>query len=388
MDFTPSPTQKSIREAITAIMADFGDDYWLAADRDGRFPEEFYQAIAAGGWLGIAMPEVYGGAALGIAEAAVMMQTIAESGGGMAAASAVHINIFGPHPIVVFGTDEQRAAWLPPLIDGRVKCCFGVTEPDAGLDTGMIRTRAEPVAGGYRISGQKIWTSTAQVADKILLLVRTKEPNPQSRRTDGLTLFYTDLDRTKIEVREIAKMGRSAVDSNQIFIDGLVVPESHRVGEEGKGFSYLLDSLNPERILIAAEALGIGRSALQRAVDYAGSRVVFGRPIGQNQSIQHPLAENWVELEAAELLIAKAAYLYDSGAPAGGLANAAQYFAAEAGFKAATQAVKTHGGMGYAKEYHVERLLRESLIPRLAPVSAQMVLNYIAERELGLPKSY
>jgi len=388
MDFTPSPTQKSIREAITAIMADFGDDYWLAADRDGRFPEEFYQAIAAGGWLGIAMPEVYGGAALGIAEAAVMMQTIAESGGGMAAASAVHINIFGPHPIVVFGTDEQRAAWLPPLIDGRVKCCFGVTEPDAGLDTGMIRTRAEPVAGGYRISGQKIWTSTAQVADKILLLVRTKEPNPQSRRTDGLTLFYTDLDRTKIEVREIAKMGRSAVDSNQIFIDGLVVPESHRVDEEGKGFSYLLDSLNPERILIAAEALGIGRSALQRAVDYAGSRVVFGRPIGQNQSIQHPLAENWVELEAAELLIAKAAYLYDSGAPAGGLANAAKYFAAEAGFKAATQAVMTHGGMGYAKEYHVERLLREALIPRLAPVSAQMVLNYIAERELGLPKSY
>jgi acyl-CoA dehydrogenase len=388
MDFTLSPTQQSIREAITAIMADFGDDYWLAADRDSRFPEEFYQAIAAGGWLGIAMPEAYGGAALGIAEAAIMMQTIAQSGGGMAAASAVHINIFGPHPIVVYGTDEQRAAWLPPLIGGSVKCCFGVTEPDAGLDTGMIRTRAEPVAGGYRVSGQKIWTSTAQVADKILLLARTKAPNPQGRRTDGLTLFYTDLDRTKIDVREIAKMGRAAVDSNQIFIDELMVPESHRIGEDGKGFSYLLDSLNPERILIAAEALGIGRSALQRAVDYAGSRVVFGRPIGQNQSIQHPLAENWVELEAAELLIAKAAYLYDSGAPAGGLANAAKYFAAEAGFKAATQAVMTHGGMGYAKEYHVERLLRESLIPRLAPVSAQMVLNYIAERVLGLPKSY
>ncbi len=388
MDFTLSPTQQSIREAITAIMADFGDDYWLAADRDSRFPEEFYQAIAAGGWLGIAMPEAYGGAALGIAEAAIMMQTIAQSGGGMAAASAVHINIFGPHPIVVYGTDEQRAAWLPPLIGGHVKCCFGVTEPDAGLDTGMIRTRAEPVAGGYRISGQKIWTSTAQVADKILLLARTKAPNPQGRRTDGLTLFYTDLDRTKIDVREIAKMGRAAVDSNQIFIDELMVPESHRIGEDGKGFSYLLDSLNPERILIAAEALGIGRSALQRAVDYAGSRVVFGRPIGQNQSIQHPLAENWVELEAAELLIAKAAYLYDSGAPTVGLANAAKYFAAEAGFKAATQSVMTHGGMGYAKEYHVERLLRESLIPRLAPVSAQMVLNYIAERVLGLPKSY
>jgi len=388
MDFALSPTQQSISDAIATIMADFGDDYWLAADRDGRFPEEFYQRIAAGGWLGIAMPEAYGGAALGIADAALMMQKIAESGGGMAAASAVHINIFGPHPIVVYGTDQQRADWLPPLIRGDVKCCFGVTEPDAGLDTGMIRTRAEPVAGGYRISGQKIWTSTAQVADKILLLARTSTPDQTARRTDGLTLFYTDLDRSAIEVREIAKMGRAAVDSNQIFIDGLMVPEDHRIGEDGKGFTYLLDSLNPERILIAAEALGIGRSALRRAVDYAGSRVVFGRPIGQNQSIQHPLAENWVELEAAELLIAKAAYLYDSGAPAGGLANAAKYFAAEAGFKAATQAVMTHGGMGYAKEYHVERYLRESLIPRLAPVSAQMVLNYIAERVLGLPKSY
>ena len=388
MDFSYSPTQQSIIDAIDAIMADFDDDYWLAADRDGRFPEEFYAAIAAGGWLGIAMPEAYGGAALGIAEAALMMQKIAETGGGMAAASAVHINIFGPHPIVVFGTDEQRSAWLPPLIKGEVKCCFGVTEPDAGLDTGNIRTRADKIDGGYLVSGQKIWTSTAQVASKILLLARTSQPGPSGRRTDGLTLFYTDLDRSHIEVREIAKMGRAAVDSNQIFIDGLIVPEAHRIGEEGKGFSYLLDSLNPERILIAAEALGIGKTALRRAVEYAGQRIVFDRPIGQNQSIQHPLAENWVELEAAGLLIAKAAHLYDSGAPAGGMANAAKYFAAEAGFKAATQAVMTLGGMGYAKEYHVERLLRESLIPRLAPVSAQMVLNYIAERVLGLPKSY
>ena len=375
MDFSYSPTQQSIIESIDAIMADFDDDYWLAADRDGRFPEEFYAAIAAGG-------------ALGIAEAALMMQKIAETGGGMAAASAVHINIFGPHPIVVYGTEEQRAAWLPPLIRGEVKCCFGVTEPDAGLDTGNIRTRADKIDGGYLVSGQKIWTSTAQVASKILLLARTSQPSQSGRRTDGLTLFYTDLDRAHIEVREIAKMGRAAVDSNQIFIDGLMVPDGHRIGEEGKGFSYLLDSLNPERILIAAEALGIGKTALRRAVEYAGQRVVFDRPIGQNQSIQHPLAENWVELEAASLLIAKAAHLYDSGAPSGGMANAAKYFAAEAGFKAATQAVMTLGGMGYAKEYHVERLLRESLIPRLAPVSAQMVLNYIAERVLGLPKSY
>ena len=368
-------------------MADFDDDYWLTADREGRFPDEFYKAIADGGWLGIAMPEAYGGADLGVADAALMMQKISETGGGMSAASAVHINIFGPQPIVVHGNDEQRSAWLPSLISGDVKCCFGITEPDAGLDTGSIRTRAEKTKNGYLVTGQKIWTSTAQVSDKILLLARTSQPGPPARHTDGLTLFYTDLDQRFVEIREIEKMGRAAVDSNQLYIDGLMVPQEDRIGEEGKGFSYLLDSLNPERILIAAEALGIGKTALQRAVDYAGERIVFDRPIGKNQGIQHPLAECWIELEAASLLIAKAAFLYDTGAPAGGLSNAAKYFAAEAGFKAATQAVMTFGGMGYAKEYHVERLLRESLIPRIAPVSAQMVLSYIAERVLGLPKS-
>ena len=388
MDFSYSSTQQSIVTSIENIMANFDDNYWLAADREGQFPDEFYKAIAADGWLGIAMPEAYGGADLGVAEAALMMQKISESGGGMAAASAVHINLFGPQPIVVHGNDEQRSDWLPPLIRGDVKCCFGITEPDAGLDTGSIRTRADKIKKGYLVTGQKIWTSTAQVSDKILLLARTSQPSSSARRTDGLTLFYTDLDQRFVEIREIEKMGRAAVDSNQLYIDGLMVPQEDRIGEEGKGFSYLLDSLNPERILIAAEALGIGKTALQRAVDYAGERIVFDRPIGKNQGIQHPLAECWIELEAASLLIAKAAFLYDTGAPAGGLANAAKYFAAEAGFKAATQAVMTFGGMGYAKEYHVERLLRESLIPRIAPVSAQMVLSYIAERVLGLPKSY
>ena len=296
MDFSYSPTQQSIIDAIDAIMADFDDDYWLAADRDGRFPEEFYAAIAAGGWLGIAMPEAYGGAALGIAEAALMMQKIAETGGGMAAASAVHINIFGPHPIVVYGTEEQRSAWLPPLIKGEVKCCFGVTEPDAGLDTGNIRTRADKIDGGYLVSGQKIWTSTAQVASKILLLARTSQPSKSGRRTDGLTLFYTDLDRSHIEVREIAKMGRAAVDSNQIFIDGLIVPEAHRIGEEGKGFSYLLDSLNPERILIAAEALGIGKTALRRALNMlVNASCLTGRLARINQSNTRlpKIGSNW-----------------------------------------------------------------------------------------------
>ena len=287
-----------------------------------------------------------------------------------------------------YGTKEQKDKWLPPLILGKEKTCFGVTEPDAGLDTGRLKTFAKKINNGYLVNGQKIWTSTAKIADKILLLARTSPIEECKKNTDGLTLFYTNLDREKIEVREISKMGRAAVDSNQIFIDNLEVPEFDRIGEEGKGFKYILDSLNPERILIAAEALGIGKNALSRAVKYANDRIVFNRPIGKNQSIQHPLAENWIELEAAELLIAKAAYQYDKGENAGGMANAAKYFAAEAGFKAATQAVVTLGGMGYAKEYHVERLLRESLIPKLAPVSAQMILNYISERVLGLPKSY
>ena len=388
MDFTYSETQQSIIEAIKLLMKDFDDDYWRKCDKEGTFPHQFYDAVAKGGWLGIAMPQQYGGSNLGMSEASVLMQTISESGGGMSAASSIHMNIFGPHPIVVHGTEEQRSRWLPPLIQGKEKCCFGVTEPDAGLDTGSITTKAEKTEGGYIITGQKIWTSTAQIADKIMILVRTTPKEECEKNIDGLTLFYTDFDRSKIEVIEIDKMGRAAVDSNQIFIDGLEVPEDDRIGEENKGFYYLLDSLNPERILIAAEALGIGRSALNRAVDYATNRIIFDRPIGKNQSIQHPLAENWVELEAAELLILKAAFQYDNGQNSGGLANAAKYFAAEAAFKAANQAVMTLGGMGYAKDFHVERLLRESMIPRLAPVSAQMVLNYISERILGLPKSY
>ena len=388
MSFNYNETQLSIIDSVQNIMKNFDDNYWLECDQKSKFPHKFYDEIANGGWLGICMPKEFGGTALGIADASIFMQKIAETGGGMAAASSIHINIFGPHPIVVHGNDKQKNKWLPSLITGKEKTCFGVTEPDAGLDTGKLKTFAKKINNGYLINGQKIWTSTAQIADKILLLARTTPIEECKKNTDGLTLFYTKLDRKRIEVKEIPKMGRSAVDSNQIFIDDLEVDEFDRIGQEGKGFRYILDSLNPERILIAAEALGIGKNALARAVKYAGDRVVFGRQIGQNQSIQHPLAENWIELEAAELLIAKAAYQYDNGENSGGMANAAKFFAAEAGFKATTQAVITLGGMGYAKEYHVERLLRESLIPKLAPVSAQMILNYISERVLGLPKSY
>ena len=388
MEFNLNQTQLSIIDSVNNIMKNYNDEYWLQCDKESQFPQKFYEEVANGGWLGICMPKEFGGSDLGVSEASIFMQKISETGGGMAAASSIHINIFGPHPIVVYGTKEQKDKWLPPLILGKEKTCFGVTEPDSGLDTGRLTTFAKKINNGYLVNGQKIWTSTAKIADKILLLARTSPIEDCKKNTDGLTLFYTNLDREKIEVREISKMGRAAVDSNQIFIDNLEVPEFDRIGEEGKGFKYILDSLNPERILIAAEALGIGKNALSRAVKYANDRVVFNRPIGKNQSIQHPLAENWIELEAAELLIAKAAYQYDKGENAGGMANAAKYFAAESGFKAATQAVVTLGGMGYAKEYHVERLLRESLIPKLAPVSAQMILNYISERVLGLPKSY
>ena len=388
MYFNLNQTQLSIIDSVQNIMKNFDDDYWLQCDKENKFPHKFYEEIASGGWLGICMPKQFGGNALGISDASIFMQKVSETGGGMAAASSIHINIFGPHPIVVYGNNEQKEKWLPPLISGKEKTCFGVTEPDAGLDTGKLKTFAKKINDGYLVNGQKIWTSTAKIADKILLLARTIPVEECKKNTDGLTLFYTELDRRKIEVKEISKMGRAAVDSNQIFIDNLEVPDFDRIGEEGKGFKYILDSLNPERILIAAEALGIGKNALSRAVKYASDRIVFDRPIGKNQSIQHPLAENWIELEAAELLIAKAAHQYDNGQNAGGMANAAKFFAAEAGFKAATQAVITLGGMGYAKEYHVERLLRESLIPKLAPVSAQMILNYISERVLGLPKSY
>jgi acyl-CoA dehydrogenase len=388
MDFSLTEQQQAVKAAVERICADFPDEYWLRKDKEGGFPADFHAALAAGGWLGICMPEEFGGAGLGLSEAAVMMQAIAQSGAGMSGASSVHINIFGLQPVVVFGTEEQKRRFLPPLIAGREKACFAVTEPNTGLDTTHLRTRAERRGDRFVVNGQKVWISTAQVADRMLLLARTTPLEEVAKPTQGLSLFYTALNRTKVEVREIDKMGRKAVDSNQLFIDGLEIPEADLIGEEGRGFHYLLHGLNPERVLIAAEAVGLGFAALDRATNYARERVVFGRPIGQNQAIQHPLAENWMELEAARLMAMNAAWLYDQGENPGAAANAAKYLAGEAGFKACQQAVMTHGGFGYAREYHVERYLRESLIPRIAPVSPQLVLCYIAERVLSLPKSY
>ena len=379
MDFAFTPEQERIREAIEKVCARFGDDYWLKRDKEGGFPEDFHQALARDGWLGVAMPEACGGSGLGITEAAVMMQAIAESGAGFSGASAVHMNIFGLNPVVVFGTEEQKKRMLPPLIAGKERACFAVTEPNTGLNTRNLKVKAEKKGGKYYVSGQKVWISTAQVAEKVLLLARAEA---------GITLFYTDVDRKYVEVREIDKMGRHAVDSNQVFFDGLPVPEADRIGEEGKGFEYILHGMNPERILIAAELVGLGRCAVRRAAAYAKERIVFDRPIGQNQAIQHPLAANWAALEAANLMTLKAAWLYDAKQSCGAEANAAKYLAGEACFDACQQAVMTHGGFGYAKEYHVERYLRESLVGRIAPVTPQLILCYIAERVLGLPKSY
>jgi acyl-CoA dehydrogenase len=388
MDFSASTEQQAIRETILAICRRFDDAYWLAKDKQGGFPEDFYQAIAHDGWLGICIPEEYGGAGLGISEAAIMMQAIGESGAGMSGCSAVHMNIFGLNPVVVFGSEEQKCRMLPPIAGGKVKACFAVTEPDSGLNTTQLKTRAERRGDRYVVNGQKVWISTAQVAEKLLLLARTSPISEVSHKSDGLSLFYTDLDRKHVAVREIEKMGRSAVDSNELFIENLEVPVEDRIGEEGKGFEYILHGMNPERVLIGAEAVGLGFVAIARAAEYAKTRIVFDRPIGQNQGVQHPLAKCWMNLEAARLMVMQAAWQYDRGLHAGAAANAAKYLAAEAALEACQTALITHGGFGYAREFQVERYLRESFIPWIAPVSPHMILSYIAERVLGLPKSY
>lgn len=388
MKFDLTEDQIAIRDAVSRICERFGAEYWLTRDREGGFPLDFYDALATEGWLGICTDEAQGGAGLGITEAAIMMRTISESGAGLSGASAVHINIFGLNPVAVFGTEEQKERMIRPMAAGKEKACFAVTEPNTGLNTTQLKLRAEKRDDKYVVNGQKVWISTAQVADNLLVLARTTPLDQVKSPTHGLSLFYTPFDRSRIKVSEIDKMGRKAVDSNELFFENFEIPESDRIGEEGRGFEYILHGLNPERILIASEAVGLGFAALKRATDYAREREVFNRPIGKNQSIQHPLAVCYAELEAAWLMIMKAAWEYDSKLPCGASANAAKYLAGEAGYNACQTAVMTHGGFGYAKEYHVERYLRESLIPRIAPVSPQLALCFIAEKVLGLPKSY
>ena len=388
MKFNLTPEQEAIRNGIFEVCKPFDEAYWLDRDRNGGFPLDFHKAIADAGYLGICMPEAYGGSGLGILDAAVMVQAISESGAGMSGVSAIHMNIFGLNPVVVYGTEEQKQRILPPLIAGKEKACFAVTEPNTGLNTTQLKTFAKKDGDRYTVNGRKVWISTAQVTEKMLLLARTTPLEECANPTDGLSLFYTDLDRRYVDVVEIEKLGRKAVDSNELFIDNLPVPACDLIGKEGDGFRSILHSMNPERALAAAGAIGLGRVALQRAAKYAGERIVFNRPIGMNQGIQHPLAKCWMELEAANLMVMNAAWRYDQGLPCGAESNAAKYLAGEAGFHACETAVLTHGGFGYAKEYHVERYFRESMLLRIAPISSQLIMCFIAEKVLGLPRSY
>jgi hypothetical protein len=387
MDFVLTEQQEVIRKEVGALARAFSLDYWLERDRTGEYPWDFVRAFAQAGWLGAIVPEAYGGAGLGVTEAAVILHEIAASGAGTTGCSPIHFYMFPPMPLIKHGGEALKDRYLPAIATGEIVMSFGVTEPNAGTDTSRLQTRAEARGAGFVVNGRKVWNTNARQATHLLLLARTAPRDP-AQPFAGLTLFFTPFDRTRITVREIEKLGRHAVDSNEIFIDGLEVPAADVVGEVGRGFYHLLDSLNPERIFTGIEAVGIGRAALERAVQYAKERVVFDRPIGQNQAIAHPLAQAWARLEAAELLCLKAAWLFDHGRPCGAESNAAKLLAADAGFEACDAAVQTHGGYGYAKEFYVERLWREVRLYKIAPVSQQMALNYLAEHVLGLPKSY
>ncbi|HMD10960.1 MAG TPA: acyl-CoA dehydrogenase family protein [Marmoricola sp.] len=396
MDFELTDDQATIRQAVTELAAKFDDQYWMEKDAAHEFPTEFYDTLAAGGWLGVTTPEEYGGQGLGITEASLILEAVSASGGGMNAASAIHLSIFGMHPVIVHGSDAMKQETLPRIVNGDLHVCFGVTEPGAGLDTTRITTFArrdgdDPDAD-YLVNGRKVWISKAKESEKVLLLTRTTKFEDLTeqglKKTDGMTLFLTDLDRDHVDIRPIRKMGRNAVTSNELFIDDLRVPAAHRIGEEGEGFRYILDGLNPERMLVAAEALGLGRVALDRAVKYGNEREVFGRPIGMNQGLQFPLADSLARLDAAELVLRKATWLYDQGKPCAREANTAKYLCADAGFQAADRALQTHGGMGYSEEYHVARYFREARLLKIAPLSQEMVLNFLGSHVLGLPRSY
>jgi len=388
VDFEPTGDQATIRAAVAELAAKFDDQYWLAKDQAHEFPTEFYDALATGGWLGVTTPEEYGGHGFGITEASIILEEVAKSGGGMNAASAIHLSIFGMHPVIVHGSAELKQRTLPRIVNGDLHVCFGVTEPGAGLDTTRITTFARRDGDHYVVNGRKVWISKALESEKVLLLTRTTKIEDVAKKTDGMTLFLTDLDRSHVDIRPIPKMGRNAVSSNELFIDDLRVPVEDRVGEEGQGFRYILDGLNPERMLVAAEALGLGRAALRRAVRYGNEREVFGRPIGMNQGLQFPLADSLARLDAAELALRKATWLYDNGRPCAREANTAKYLCADAGFEAADRALQTHGGMGYSEEYHVARYFREARLLKIAPLSQEMVLNYLGSHVLGLPRSY
>ncbi len=388
MDFVETEEQRMIRESVANLCSRFPDEYWEERDRLGEFPQEFYDLVAEAGWIGTAIPERWGGAGRGIRDAAILLEEIAASGAAMNGASPVHLSMFGIHPLVKHGSDAMREKYLPDVASGSLHVAFGVTEPDAGTDTTSIRTFARREGDRYIVRGRKVWTTKATHCERVVLLVRTTPKEEVERKTDGMTLLFAELQRPEVSISPIPKLGRNAITTCEVVYDDLPVAVSDRIGEEGKGFYHLLDGLNAERILVAAEAIGIGRAALRRAVDYANERTVFDRPIGKNQGIAFPLAQARTQLEAAALMVAKAAWLIDHDKPCGKEANMAKWLAAEAGFNAADVALQTHGGFGYAREYHVERYWREARLMKLAPITQEMILNYVAEHVLGLPRSY
>jgi acyl-CoA dehydrogenase len=388
MEFAETEEHALIRDAVRKVCAEFPDEYWSKLDAAHEFPWDFYNAMARAGWIGVAIPEAYGGSGRGIAEASIVLEEVAASGAAMNGASALHLSIFGMHPVVVHGSDAMKQTYLPRVARGDLHVAFGVTEPDAGTDTTSIKTFARREGDHYIVRGRKVWTTKALDSERVLLLVRTTPLERCERRTDGMTLLFAELQRPEVKISPIDKLGRNAIATCEVVYDDLPVAVTDRVGQEGKGFRYLLDGLNAERILVASEAIGIGRAALRRAVNYAGERVVFGRPIGQNQGVAFPLAEARTRLDAAELMVRKAAWKLDAGEPCGPEANMAKWLAADAAFQAADQAVQTHGGFGYAREYHVERYWREARLMRIAPISQEMIMNYVSEHVLGLPKSY
>ena len=388
MNFSEKDEHRLIRDSVRKVCADFPDEYWAARDEAHEFPWDFYRAMAAGGWLGIAIPEAYGGSGRGLTEASIVLEEVAASGAAMNGCSALHLSIFGMHPVVRHGSEAMKQAYLPRVASGDLHIAFGVTEPDAGTDTTSITTSARRDGDRYLVRGRKVWTTKALDAERVLLLVRTTAKGDTEKRTAGMTLLLAELQRPEVTISAIPKVGRNAIATCEVVYDDLPVAVADRVGDEGKGFGYLLDGLNAERVLVASEALGIGRAALRRAVDYANERVVFGRPIGKNQGVAFPLGEARMRLDAAELMIRKASWLLDGGQPCGAEANMAKWLAADACYQAADQAVQTHGGFGYAKEFHVERYWREARLQRIAPISQEMVLNYVTEHVLGLPRSY
>ena len=388
MNFRANDEHQLVRDAVRKVCEGFPDEYWAACDAEHRFPWDFYRALAAAGWIGIAIPQAYGGSGNGITEASIVLEEVAASGAAMNGASAIHLSIFGMHPVVRHGSEAMKAKYLPRVASGDLHVAFGVTEPDAGTDTASIATTARREGDCYIVRGRKVWTTKALDAERVLLLARTTPAAQAPRRTAGMTLLLAELKRPEVKISAIDKVGRNAVASCEVVYDDLPVSVADRIGEEGKGFRYLLDGLNAERILVAAEALGIGRAALRRASNYARERVVFGRPIGMNQGVSFPLGEAQMRLDAAELMVRKASWLIDEGLPCGAEANMAKWLAADAAYQAADQAMQTHGGFGYASEYHVERYWREARLMRIAPISQEMILNYVTEHVLDLPRAY